>query len=69
METDHIGLQLRQRRHELGLRQSDLAALADVSVQFLNALENGKATVQLDKVTAVAAVLGLRLTLEPVRNV
>jgi hypothetical protein len=25
--------------------------------------------VQLDKVTAVAAVLGLRLTLEPVRNV
>jgi HTH-type transcriptional regulator/antitoxin HipB len=58
-----IGGLLRARRRELGLEQRQVAALAGVSRKFLSDLERGKASVQLDKVTAVADALGLRLSL------
>jgi y4mF family transcriptional regulator len=57
---------VRERRRRLDLRQEDLADLAGVSLRFVQALEAGKATVQLDRVEAVLEVLGLRLTVEPV---
>ncbi|HZY28954.1 MAG: type II toxin-antitoxin system Y4mF family antitoxin [Jiangellaceae bacterium] len=57
---------VRTRRRRLDLRQEDLADLAGVSLRFVQALEAGKATVQLDRVEAVLEVLGLRLTVEPV---
>ena len=50
----------------LDLRQEDLADLAGVSLRFVQALEAGKAMVQLDRVEAVLVVLGLCLTVEPV---
>lgn len=56
---------LRRRRLELGLRQDELAALADVSVRFIHTLERGKPTLRLDKVLAVLGQLGLDLVLEP----
>jgi y4mF family transcriptional regulator len=59
---------VRARRRQLGLRQEDLADLAGVSLRFVQALEAGKRTVQLDRVEAVLAVLGLRLRVEPVRR-
>ncbi len=49
------------RREQLGLRQEELADLAGCSPRFVHALENGKETVQLDKVLSVLGVLGLRL--------
>ena len=57
---------VRERRRRLDLRQEDLADLAGVSLRFVQALEAGKATVQLDRVEAVLVVLGLCLTVEPV---
>jgi HTH-type transcriptional regulator/antitoxin HipB len=54
---------LRLRRQHLGLRQAELADLAGVSERFVFALENGKKSVQLDKVLAVLAALGLHLEL------
>ena len=54
---------VRARRRRLRLRQSELADLAGVSERFVYALEAGKQTVQLDKVLAVLAVLGLHLEL------
>ena len=54
---------LRSRRAVLGLRQDELADLADVSERFVCALENGKPSVQLDKVLAVLSALGLHLEL------
>jgi HTH-type transcriptional regulator/antitoxin HipB len=57
--------ELRHRRLELGLRQDELAALADVSTRFVHTLEQGKPTLRLDKVLAVLAQLGLDLVLEP----
>lgn len=53
--------QVRARRAYLRLRQEELADLAGVSERFVYALENGKTTVQLDKVLAVLNALGLHL--------
>ncbi|MBA3418059.1 MAG: type II toxin-antitoxin system Y4mF family antitoxin [Geodermatophilaceae bacterium] len=58
-----LGATVRARRRRLGLRQSELADLADVSARFVYALETDKATVQLDKVLNVLTVLGLHLEL------
>lgn len=54
---------VRSRRRQLGLRQDEVADLAGVSERFVYALENGKRSVQLDKVVAVLSALGLRLEL------
>lgn len=56
-----LGSDIRLRRRDLGLGQEDLAQLSGASVRFIRNLEHGKATVRLDKVTAVLAALGLEL--------
>lgn len=55
--------EVRARRAQLRLKQEELADLAGVSERFVYALENGKLTVQLDKVLAVVNALGLHLEL------
>jgi HTH-type transcriptional regulator/antitoxin HipB len=57
--------EIRRRRLELGLHQDELAALAGVSTRFVHTLEQGKPSLQLDKVLAVLSQLGLDLVLEP----
>ena len=59
-----LGTAIRQRRKELSLTQAELAALAGCSERLVRALEQGKASVQLDKVTAVAEALGLQIHLD-----
>jgi HTH-type transcriptional regulator/antitoxin HipB len=56
-----LAAEVRARRAQLKLRQEELADLAGVSERFVYALENGKPTVQLDKVVAVLNALGLHL--------
>lgn len=56
-----LAADVRSRRRDLRLRQRDLAELAGTSERFVRDLEHGKATVRLDKVAAVLAVLGLEL--------
>jgi len=56
-----IGACVAHRRRSLGLRQAELADLADVSIRFIHSLEHDKPTVRLDKVLAVLEVLGLEL--------
>jgi HTH-type transcriptional regulator / antitoxin HipB len=56
-----LAARVRARRAQLHLRQNEVADLAGVSERFVYALENGKQTVQLDKVTAVLTALGLHL--------
>ncbi|MCW2605290.1 MAG: acetyltransferase [Pseudonocardiales bacterium] len=55
---------VRTRRKELSLRQAELADLAGVSERFVYMVENGKQSVQLNKVTAVLAALGLHLEVQ-----
>jgi y4mF family transcriptional regulator len=59
--SDTFADTVRLRRRDLGLRQNELADLAGVSERFIYALENGKRSVQLDKVVAVLSALGLHL--------
>lgn len=56
-----LAAEVRGRRAQLQLRQEEVADLAGVSERFVYALENGKQTVQLDKVLAVLNALGLHL--------
>ena len=56
-----LASEVRARRAALQLKQEDVADLAGVSERFVYALENGKQTVQLDKVLAVLNALGLHL--------
>lgn len=63
MDAQQLGAVLRARRRELGLTQLETAQLADVSTRVLSDLENGRETVRLDILTAVATALGLVLNL------
>ena len=58
-----LGVALRDRRRELGLRQVELAELAGCSTRMVHAIEAGKPTVRLDKLVAVLEAVGLRLEL------
>ena len=61
--TSEVAESLRARRKQLGLTQLEAAELAGVSVRFVHDVENGKVTVQLDRVQALAEALGLSLCL------
>ena len=56
---------VRQRRRELGLRQAEVADLAGCSERFVHTVEHGKASLRLDKILDVLAVLGLGLVVAP----
>jgi len=56
------------RRDALGLSQAELAARAGCSTRFIHTLEHGKATLRLDKVLEVLAVLKLDLEVCPGRG-
>ncbi|MEA3363874.1 MAG: helix-turn-helix domain-containing protein [Thermodesulfobacteriota bacterium] len=54
-----LGTLIRKKRKEDGLTLHDAAAICGVSHAFLSALENGKDSVQLNKVLQVTACLGI----------
>jgi HTH-type transcriptional regulator / antitoxin HipB len=56
-----IGRIIRQKRKDDGLTLEEAAGVCGVSYAFLSALENGKETVQLNKVLQVFKCLGLEL--------
>ncbi len=60
-DTVDIGKAIRSRRKELGYTQAFLASYAGVSTSFLSDLENGKETVQINKLMEVLSLLGMDL--------
>ena len=54
---------VRQERKRQKVSQIRLSQLADVGVRFVRDLEDGKETVQLDKVLAVLETLGIAVEL------
>ncbi len=62
--SNDIGTLVRSRRKELGLTQKKAAGLCGVGVRFLSELENGKETLQLDKVLSILSRLGIDLIAE-----
>ena len=59
-----VGFAVRESRQKHGLTQTDLAGLAGTGLRFISELERGKPNMSLDKVLAVLAALGLRLSLD-----
>ncbi len=59
--TQAVGLFIKAERHKQKLTQLQLAGLAGTGIRFVSDLENGKGTVQLQKLVAVLAALGLGL--------
>jgi y4mF family transcriptional regulator len=60
-----LAVVVRRRRRALGLRQAEVAELADCSTRFVHMVEQGKPTIRLDKLLDVLGVLGLGLTVRP----
>ena len=58
-----LGKIVRAVRKESGLTQRDAAALCNVSLPFLNGLEQGKPTAQIGKVLAVCSRFGIEFRL------
>jgi y4mF family transcriptional regulator len=53
---------IRFQRKKVGLTQHELAAKAGVGVRFIRELEQGKASLQLDKVEQVFGLFGFQLS-------
>jgi y4mF family transcriptional regulator len=60
-----LGALVRSRRARLALRQLDVAGLGNTGNRFIVELENGKPTVQLQKVLDVLDLLGLEVVVRP----
>lgn len=60
--ASEIGALVRLARRRLGMSQTDAAICCGVGRRFLVELENGKPTVQLDRVLVVLDALGIGLT-------
>ncbi|MBS3963029.1 MAG: helix-turn-helix transcriptional regulator [Methylomonas sp.] len=60
-----LGKMVVGQRKAQGLTQSDLAGLAQTGTGFISDLENGKGTVQFDKVMHILNLLGLDVVDRP----
>lgn len=56
-----LGAIVREQRKRMALKQIDLAGLGNTGNRFIVELENGKPTVQLQKVLDLMDLLGLEL--------
>ena len=61
MATTLIAKQLKRLRKENGMTQVDLAMKSGVGLNFVRELEQGKATVRMDKVAQVFALFDYEL--------
>lgn len=59
--TTDIGAILRLMRKETGLTQKEMAGLCNVSLPFLNQVEQGKPTAQIGKVLEVCRRHGIEV--------
>ena len=61
ISPEAVGKLVQSERKRQGLTQLQLAGLANTGIRFVSDLENGKGTVQLQKLQAVLVALGLGL--------
>ena len=57
-----LGEQVKKRRRQLGMNQSDLALVSGTGKRFISDLENGKESCQIGKALRVLADLGIEVT-------
>lgn len=61
MNSELLGKEIRARRLALGIRQQDLADLAEVSINTVVAVERGTGNPRLETLLSICQVLGLLL--------
>lgn len=59
--TTELGRIVKQARQAQGLKQLDVIGIANVGNRFISELENGKSTLQIQKVLDVLNILGLEI--------
>ena len=65
LSPQELGKLIRGARKAQGLRQDQLAGVAQVGLRFIVDLEAGKPTIQLGKALKVLEVLGCGITITP----
>lgn len=68
MSMSDIATVVRCERKRQGATQVELAQMANVGVRFLRDVEDGKPTVQFDKLMRVLTTLGIALELKFLRG-
>ena len=68
MSMSDIATVVRSERKRQGATQIELAQMANVGVRFLRDVEDGKPTVQFDKLMRVLTTLGIALELKFLRG-
>ena len=68
MSMSEIAEVVRSERKRQGATQIELAQMANVGVRFLRDVEDGKPTVQFDKLLRVLTTLGITLELKFLRG-
>jgi HTH-type transcriptional regulator / antitoxin HipB len=58
MNLNKFGRQIRPQRRQHGLRQAEVAALAEGGTRFVPDIENGKSTLELGRAIRVANIVG-----------
>jgi transcriptional regulator with XRE-family HTH domain len=61
---NRLGEAIQLRRKSLRIRQPDLAELAEVSINTVNKIEQGKGNPTLKVLTKIADILGMELSLD-----
>lgn len=59
--VESISEAVKTRRKQLGLTQAETAAMCNVGARFFSELENGKETLQMNKVLHCLEMLGINL--------
>nr|WP_300675402.1 helix-turn-helix transcriptional regulator [Desulfoluna sp.] len=55
---------VRAKRKKVGMTQADFAGLCNVGTRFISELENGKPTLEFDRVLRVTQLIGIDLFAE-----
>ncbi len=63
-KVEQIGELVRTERKKAGLKQAECASLCGLGVRFFSELENGKPTLEIDKVLKVLRLMGFEINLE-----
>ena len=66
MENNQLSTTLKQLRKEYHLTQEDMAIKARVGLRFIREMEQGKATLRMDKVNQVLLLFNLQLAPVPI---
>jgi len=64
MNSEKLGLIIKNQRKSLGLTQTEVALSCGVGIRFISDLENGKPSCQIDKALLVMESIGLNINFD-----